>query len=109
MGVLFKVERLVSEDKTLYAMAKIYCDHEHPQVEKNAHGICVDCEELVAFTLERTAACPYGHERNCEDCDIKCQRGSKQEGIKKLMRYAAPRMLFRHPIMTFDYLRLKKK
>jgi len=24
-----------------------------------------------------------------------------------MMRYAAPRMTFRHPLMTFDYLRKK--
>ena len=61
----------------------------------------------IDATLARTAICPYGHEGNCQDCDIHCQRGEAQMRIKEIMRYSAPRMTLRHPIMTAGYLRKK--
>ena len=36
-----------------------------------------------------------------------CQRGEAREKIRAIMRYSAPRMAFRHPLMTIGYLRKK--
>lgn len=58
-------------------------------------------------TLDRAQACPKGHKGNCQDCDTKCQRGERQRRVREIMRYSAPRMLLRHPVMTLEYLAKK--
>lgn len=92
---------------TLEAMAQIYCDAHHIGMNKDAVNLCIECREAVIATLNRTQVCPNGHIHNCQDCDIKCQRGDGQSRIKAIMAYSAPRMLWRHPLMTFTYLRKK--
>lgn len=94
--------------KTLEAIGRIYCSAHH-EGEKDAAGLCPSCRETVDATLARAEACPYGHEGNCQDCDIHCQRGESRERIRAMMRYSAPRMTLRHPLMTFEYLRKKMR
>lgn len=92
---------------TLEAMGRIFCKAHHAG-PKDASGLCASCRETVDATLARTEACPYGHRGNCQDCDIRCQRGDARERIREIMRYAAPRMAARHPLMTMEYLRKKR-
>ena len=99
-------DRTTRDRKILEAMGRIFCKAHHSG-EKDPYGLCPSCRETVEATLVRTAVCPYGHEGNCQDCDIHCQRGEAQERIREIMRYAAPRMVFRHPLMTAEYLRRK--
>ena len=82
-------ENLEKDRKTLEAMGRIYCSGHHDG-EKDGEGLCTQCRETVEATLARTESCPYGH-----------------EGNRAIMRYAAPRMTFRHPLMTLDYMRKK--
>ena len=76
-------------------------------VQKDAADLCPSCREAIMSTLERASSCPNGHSGNCQDCSIKCQRGESQKRIKEIMRYSAPRMAIRHPLMTIEYLRKK--
>lgn len=92
---------------TLEAIGGIYCRGNHASAPKDEAGMCPECRAAIERTLERAVACPRGHEGNCQDCDIRCQRGEAQQRIREIMRYAAPRMAFRHPLMTFDYLKKK--
>ena len=91
------------------AIGSIYCRGNHPSREKDARGMCSECREAIELTLERASACPNGHEGNCQDCEIHCQRGDAQRRIRQIMRYAAPRMALRHPLMTLEYLRKKRR
>lgn len=93
--------------KTLEAIGRIYCAAHHEDAKKDEAGLCASCRETVERTFERASACPFGHEGNCQDCEVHCQRGDAQRRIREMMRYAAPRMTVRHPLMTFDYLRKK--
>lgn len=94
--------------KTLEAIGRIYCDAHHRKAERDARGLCASCGEAIDATFARAANCPNHRSGNCEDCDVKCQRGDAQVRIKQIMRYSAPRMLFRHPLMTLEYLRKKR-
>lgn len=107
-----------NDRKTLVAIFAIYCGAYHGEVDfagdkrayvraKNKSELCDKCKELVDCMMERVQNCPNGHEQNCEDCETKCQRGEDAERIREVMRFAAPRMLARHPIMTLRYLRKK--
>ena len=99
--------RADKDRKTLEAIGQIYCSAHHKDTPKDQAGLCETCRETVDRTLERTVSCPYGHESNCQDCDIHCQRGEAQARIREMMAYAAPRMPVRHPLMTLEYLRKK--
>lgn len=97
------------DKRTLEAIGKIYCRGNHGGCERDSTGLCPDCRQVIDSTLDRTASCPFGHAQNCQDCHIHCQRGEAQQRIQDIMRYAAPRMALRHPVMTFGYLRKKIK
>ena len=99
-------DHLEKDRSTLEAMGRIFCKAHHTS-PKDASGLCASCRQTVDATLARTESCPYGHVGNCEDCGIHCQRGEARDRIREIMRYAAPRMTLRHPLMTFDYLRKK--
>ena len=92
--------------KTLEAMGRIFCAAHHGG-GKDASGLCPSCRMTVDATFQRAALCPNGHEGNCQDCLVHCQRGEAQARIREIMRYSAPRMAFCHPLMTADYLRKK--
>lgn len=97
---------LEKDRKTIEAIGRIYCSAHHDG-QKDSAGLCEACRETVEATLARVAACPNGHDGNCQDCEIHCQRGEAQERIREIMRYSAPRMALRHPAMTVGYLRKK--
>lgn len=94
---------------TMEAIGAIYCRGNHDAAARGDDAMCAWCREAIEDTLERALACPHGHKHNCEDCETHCQRGEAQQNIKVIMRYAAPRMVVRHPVMTFGYLRKKLK
>lgn len=99
----------VDKDRqTLEAIGRIFCSAHHNEA-RDSEGLCPSCRATIDATLERAAACPYGHETNCEDCRVHCQRGEAQARIREIMRYSAPRMAVRHPLMTMEYLRKKRK
>ena len=98
--------RADKDQRTLEAIGRIYCRAHHTG-SKDAAGLCAQCRETVDATLARTQACPFGHEGNCQDCAVHCQRGEAQRRIREIMRYAAPRMALRHPLMTAGYVRKK--
>lgn len=95
--------------RTLEAIGRIYCNAHHQSVQKDAAGLCPLCREAVDATFARTEACPMHHVGNCQDCAIHCHRGESQRRIKEMMRYSAPRMALRHPLMTVEYLRKKSR
>ena len=98
--------RTDKDRRTLEAIGRIYCEAHHDG-PKDAARLCPTCRQAIEATLARAAACPFGHEGNCQDCTVHCQRGEAQERIRAIMRYAAPRMAVRHPLMTMEYLRKK--
>lgn len=89
------------------AIGSIYCCGNHDAAARGNDIMCPECREAIEGTLQCAEACPHGHEGNCQDCDTHCQRGEAQQNIKRIMRYAAPRMAIRHPLMTATYLRKK--
>lgn len=104
------------DEKTLYAMASIYCKDHHRGDSSDSdkvgnrlddQGLCCQCAETVAYSIERTKRCPNEHKGNCEDCDIHCYRPEERARIREIMAYAGPRMFTKHPIMTFFYLKKK--
>ena len=39
----------------------------------------------------------------CANCPIHCYKPVRKEQVKRIMRYAGPRMLLRHPILAITH------
>lgn len=89
--------RLRREKRTIDAMIGIYCRDHHG----TGPGLCASCAELAAYARERLAHCPFGAGKpTCANCRVHCYRTEMRDQVKVVMRYAGPRMLWRHPILA---------
>lgn len=105
-GVSEKRPRVKREGKTVAAMISLYCSAEH-----EGKGLCHDCVELRDYALGRLDACPFQEDKTtCNKCPVHCFKPAMREKIKAVMRYAGPRMAYRHPIMTvFHFIDGRRK
>ena len=54
---------------------------------------------------QASAKCVFGEEKPaCKQCPVHCYQPAKREEMKQIMRWAGPRMLWRHPILTVRHL-----
>lgn len=95
--------RLKREHETLVAMTRIYCAHHHPG-HPDA-GMCPDCQGLMAYAEKRLQKCPYGPDKpTCAKCPVHCYKPAQREEARQIMRFAGPRMTWRHPIYSLFHL-----
>jgi hypothetical protein len=95
----FANRRLAREWKTVTAMLDIYC-HDH-------HGgaFCQECHELMGYVNLRLERCRFGDEKpTCAKCPVHCYQRDRREQIKIVMRYAGPKMLWKHPWLSLWHL-----
>jgi len=98
--------RLEREKKTIHTMIHMYC--------KKSHGLnnelCQECSDIFNYAQERLKNCRFGENKlTCEKCPIHCYQPEMRENVRKIMRYAGPRMIYSHPIMGFRHLFRKIK
>lgn len=92
---------LKEEAEMIEAMIRGYCQKHH----KPQNGLCEDCEALLHYAKKRLACCPFRDNKpSCAKCTIHCYRTQEREAIRNVMRTMGPKMLFTHPIMTFNHL-----
>lgn len=102
--------RIRREEQTIEAMLRLYCNHHH-----NTHSgpLCSLCIELKEYALKRLHLCPFQEEKpTCGNCLVHCYKKDMRQEVKKVMRYAGPRLFFKHPILTIYHLidsRIKPK
>ena len=97
--------RMTREFRTLAAMLRIYCHDHHGPAALDEHGLCAECGELLAYARKRLAGCPFGPEKpTCAHCQIHCYGPRQRETTRVVMRYAGPRMLWRHPLLALAHL-----
>lgn len=91
--------RIHRESRTVAAMIRLYCRHHHGLAH---HGrLCDSCRELLIYCDVRLDRCPYGEGKTtCVQCPVHCYQPAMRERIKEVMRFAGPRMLTRHPILS---------
>ena len=89
--------RILREKRTVAAMIDIYCRAHH-----GTNGtLCSRCDKLLEYASYRLDRCPYGaNKTSCGRCRIHCYNGTMRRRIKEVMRYAGPRMLYRHPLLA---------
>jgi len=92
--------RLDRETKTLRAMVALYCRGRHRH-----QGLCSECIILRSYALSRLDSCKFGeHKPTCAKCPVHCYRPEMRAKVKEVMRYAGPRMLYRHPLLAIQHL-----
>lgn len=93
--------------QTVAAMVRIYCAGKHGAARG---ALCDACSALLGYADDRLAKCPFGEEKTtCRDCPIHCYRPVERTAMKDVMRYAWPRMLWRHPILAIRHLWIERK
>ncbi|MCP4402503.1 MAG: nitrous oxide-stimulated promoter family protein [bacterium] len=93
--------RIQPEQATLEKMIEIYCVGQH----RMRHDLCAECEELRAYALQRLNCCPFGEKKGtCAKCPVHCYKTEMRQKIRQVMRYAGPRMLYKHPIFALRHL-----
>lgn len=92
--------RLRREWQTMQKMVGIYCAAHHGS---EAH--CRECREFLDYARVRLEKCPYGPGKpTCANCPVHCYKPAHRERARTIMRYAGPRMLLRHPVLTIAHL-----
>lgn len=67
--------------------------------------LCRECEDLLTYALKRLTYCRFGENKTtCAACPVHCYAPEPREAIRKVMRYAGPRMLWTHPVLTARHL-----
>ena len=89
------------ERLTLSKMVGIYCSAHHDGSETS---LCGECGEFLDYAQRRLEKCPYGDDKpTCANCPIHCYKPERREQVKRIMRFAGPRMLLRHPILAITH------
>ena len=93
----FASKRLAREWQTIAAMIRCYCREHHA-----THAtLCAECEGLMDYAAVRLERCRFGSEKPvCAKCPVHCYQRDRREQVRAVMRYAGPRMLWRHPILS---------
>ncbi len=97
---LVRRRRVARERRTIAAMIAVYCRHHH-----RADGLCEGCAALDAYARQRLDRCVYGSAKpTCAKCPVHCYRREMREAVSRVMRWAGPRMLMRHPVLALAHI-----
>jgi hypothetical protein len=89
--------RLEREQTTVRTMLEMFCRDHHP----GAAGLCERCETLWRYAQARVERCPFRMDKpTCLACPVHCYQADPRAQIRTVMRYAGPRMPWRHPILS---------
>jgi predicted amidophosphoribosyltransferase len=90
-------DRIKREKKTMRMMIGIYCRGHHGRVRQ----LCADCGQLLDYADQCIDRCPFREDKPvCGKCPVHCYKPDMRERIRRVMRYAGPRMLIYHPVLA---------
>ena len=89
------------EKYVMEKMMHIYCSGNHGMPKKE---LCESCATLLQYANKRTENCPHMNNKTfCSKCPTQCYKPEKREEIRKVMRYAGPRMLLHDPVLVIKH------
>ena len=93
------------EKETVSQMIALYCRRNH-----GGKTLCPECAALEAYARRRSDHCHFMDTKTfCSNCKVHCYQKDMRRRIRAVMRYAGPRMIFRHPVMAIRHLLETKK
>lgn len=94
--------RRARELKTIGAMLRLYCrGHGHP----GRAPLCAECTALFEYVTRRLERCVFGDAKpTCANCVVHCYSADRREQIREVMKWAGPRMAWRHPLLSILHL-----
>jgi hypothetical protein len=93
--------RRAREIATIAAMVGMYCRGHHAPCDAKP---CAECASLLAYATRRTERCVFGDAKpTCANCQVHCYTQVMRERVRAVMRWAGPRMVFRHPILAIRH------
>ena len=96
----FADKRLAREWQTIAAMIRCYCRDHHA----TGLTLCPECQGLMDYAAVRLERCRFGSEKpTCVKCPVHCYQHARREQVRVVMRYAGPRMLWQHPILSLRH------
>ncbi len=82
-------------------MVSMYCARHHCRKD----DLCPECADLVAYSEDRMDNCVFKRSKpTCLKCPVHCYSPHMRARMRTVMRYAGPRMLSRHPILTVEHM-----
>jgi hypothetical protein len=94
--------RRARELTIIRAMVRLYC-RGHAHADRTP--LCPDCAELLDYATRRLERCVFGDAKpTCANCTVHCYKASMRERIRVVMRWAGPRMLWRHPVLAVRHM-----
>lgn len=93
--------RRAREFTMIAAMLRMYCRSHHGPKDE----LCPECDELHDYAHRRLERCVFGEAKpTCANCMVHCYKASMRERIRVVMRWAGPRMLWRHPVLAVRHM-----
>ena len=91
--------KLAVELNTIIIMTQLYCKAHHDT------SLCQECKGLIGYAQQKLDRCVYGQDKPaCKHCPIHCYKPDRRQQIQIIMRYAGPKMFFKHPILGIKHL-----
>jgi hypothetical protein len=96
----FGDKRLAREWQTIATMIRCYC-RDHHAIQGS---LCPECQGLLDYATLRLERCRFGAEKPvCVKCPVHCYQPARREQVRTVMRYAGPRMLWQHPVLSLRH------
>ena len=92
-----------AEEKLLVSeMIALYCRKQHGTPKGT---LCPECRQLHDYALARIEKCPFMETKTfCSACKVHCYKSEMREKIRAVMRWAGPRMLPVHPVLSIRHV-----
>ena len=92
---------IAKDVETIRIMTEIFCHAHHDTKE----GMCPECEDFYLYAVKRLACCPFGEKKPvCGSCKIHCFGKGYKEKAKEIMAFSGPRLILKHPYLSFRHL-----
>jgi len=82
-------------------MIRMYCSAHH----QRGKTLCQECNALLEYATRRLEKCPFGENKPvCQRCPVHCYTKEKRAHVRRVMRFAGPRMIWHHPLLTVRHV-----
>ena len=94
------MNRIDEEKRVVEQMIRLYC-----RKQEGNKVLCPECQVLLQYAIARLEHCKFGEKKTtCKKCPIHCYRPQMKEQMRKVMRWAGPRMILYHPIAAIKHI-----